>query len=173
MLIKIYRFLKKLILKLLKYFYTQKIKQQAFSVGKNLKVNGKSSVGPNTHLGNDVNFNGMIIEGNGKVVIGNNFHSGRECLMLTSYHNYDFGKSIPYDNTYINKDIYIEDNVWLGTRVAILGGVTIGEGAIIQAGSVVVSDIPKYSIVGGAPANIFKYRDINHYKKLKKEKKFF
>lgn len=36
------------------------------------------------------------------------------------------------------------------------GGVTIGEGAIIQAGSVVVSDIPKYAIAGGSPAKVFK-----------------
>jgi len=66
----------------------------------------------------------------------------------------------------------IEDNVWLGHRVIILGGVTIGEGAIIQAGSVVVKDIPKYAIAGGHPAKVFKYRDIKHYNRLKKEKKF-
>lgn len=173
MLIRIFRFFKKLKLKLLKIFYTQKIKQQAYSVGNNLKVNGKSSVGYNTHLGSNVNFNGMSIGGYGKVTIGNNFHSGVDCLMLTSYHNYDFGESIPYDDTYINKDIQIDDNVWLGSRVIILGGLHIGEGAIIQAGSVVVSDIPKYGIAGGSPAKVFKYRDINHYKKLKKEKKFF
>jgi len=52
------------------------------------------------------------------------------------------------------------------------GNITIGEGAIIQAGSVVVSDIPKYAIAGGDPAKVFKYRDIEHYEKLKKEKKF-
>ena len=52
-------------------------------------------------------------------------------------------------------------------------GVKIGEGAIIQAGSCVTSDVPKYAVVGGHPAKIFKYRDIKHYKKLKKEGKFF
>ena len=54
----------------------------------------------------------------------------------------------------------------------VLGGVTIGEGAIIQAGSVVVKDIPKYAIAGGHPCIPFKQRDIVHYLKLKKEKKF-
>ena len=53
-----------------------------------------------------------------------------------------------------------------------MGGVTIGEGAIIQAGSVVVSNIPKYAIAVGHPAKVFKYRDIEHYKKLKEEGKF-
>jgi acetyltransferase-like isoleucine patch superfamily enzyme len=50
--------------------------------------------------------------------------------------------------------------------------VTVGEGSIIQAGSVVVKDIPKYAIAGGHPAKVFKYRDIEHYKKLKMENKF-
>lgn len=51
-------------------------------------------------------------------------------------------------------------------------GVTIGEGAIIQAGAVVVSDIPPCAIAGGAPAKVFKYRNKEHYYKLKQEKKF-
>ena len=54
----------------------------------------------------------------------------------------------------------------------VLGGVTIGEGAIIQAGSVIIKDIPKYAIAGGHPAKVFKYRDIEHYIKLKIEKRF-
>ncbi|MCQ2964441.1 MAG: acyltransferase, partial [archaeon] len=76
------------------------------------------------------------------------------------------------DKTVISKEVVIEDNVWLGNRVIVLPGVTIGEGAIIQAGSVVVSDIPKCAIAGGHPAKVFKYRDIGHYEKLKKEGKF-
>jgi acetyltransferase-like isoleucine patch superfamily enzyme len=92
--------------------------------------------------------------------------------MITQIHNYDHGNKIPYDDTYIYKDILIKDNVWLGSRVIILGGVTVGEGAIIQAGSVVVSDIPDYAIAGGHPAKVFKYRDKEHYKKLKKQGKF-
>ena len=123
-------------------------------------------------LGNNVNFNGMIIGGLGMVKIGDNFHSGTNCLMLTDFHNYDTGTKIPYDSTYISKDIIIEDNVWLGSRVIILGGVKIGEGVIIQAGSVVVKDIPKYGIAGGHPAKVFKYRNIEHYEKLKKQKRF-
>ncbi len=49
---------------------------------------------------------------------------------------------------------------------------TIGEGAIIQAGSVVCKDIPPLAIAGGHPAIPFKYRDKEHYENLKKEKKF-
>ena len=152
--------------------YSNKVKKVANVVGNDLKVNGPSYVTPKTELGNNVNFNGIKIQGQGKVIIGDNFHSGIECMLITDIHNYDNGKSIPYDETVISKDIIIKDNVWIGNKVTILAGVTIGEGAIIQAGSVVVKNIPKYGIAGGHPAKVFKYRDKKHYEQLKKEKRF-
>jgi len=144
----------------------------AKKVGSGLKVNGRSIVSRNTILGNNVNFNGMKILGQGVVVIGDNFHSGPGCLIMNSYHNYDNGSAIPYDSTYIHKDVTIEDNVWLGSNVTVLGGVHIGEGAVIQIGSVVVSDIPPLAIAGGHPARVYKYRNKDHYFRLKKEAKF-
>lgn len=152
--------------------YSNKVKKVANVVGNDLKVNGPSYVTPKTELGNNVNFNGIKIQGQGKVIIGDNFHSGIECMLITDIHNYDNGKSIPYDETVISKDIIIKDNVWIGNKVTILAGVTIGEGAIIQAGSVVVKNIPKYGIAGGHPAKVFKYRNKEHYEQLKKEKRF-
>lgn len=158
--------------KLKAFIYTKRVKFQCERFGNSLKVNFKSSVTNRTILHDNVNFNGMNISGGGKVEIGNNFHSGQNCLMITQNHNFDTGNAIPYDDTYILKDIYIEDNVWIGDRVIILGGVTIEEGSIIQAGSVVVSDIPKYAIVGGHPAKVFSQRNIEHYEKLKTACKF-
>ena len=146
--------------KIRKKLYLHRCKRVAKSYGDGLKVNGESYVTPNTTLGNNVNFNGMKIQGSGNVIIGDNFHSGIECMIIT------------YDDTIISKDVIIEDNVWLGNRVIVLPGVRIGEGAIIQAGSVVVKDVEKYAIAGGHPAKVFKYRDIDHYEKLKKEGKF-
>lgn len=154
-----------------KKWYTNRVKAGCLSCGENLKVNGKSIVNSNTILGDNVNFNGMTIQGNAKVKIGSNFHSGIECMMITDFHNYE-GDAIPYDSTVISKEIIIEDNVWIGNRVIILGGSHIKEGAIIQAGSVVVGEIEKYAIAGGHPAKEFKKRNIEHYEKLKKEKKF-
>ena len=71
-----------------------------------------------------------------------------------------------------NMPVHIGKNCWIGAGAIILPGVTIGEGAIIQAGSVVVNDIPKYAIAGGHPAKVFSSRDKDHYEKLKKEGKF-
>lgn len=148
------------------------VKQRCASYVDRVQVGGVTHVTKNTYLGNNVNFNGLVITGNGRVDIGNNFHSGPDCLFICQNHNFNEGDSIPYDSTYVLKDIVIEDNVWLGSRVIVLGGVTIGEGAIIQAGSTVVSDIPKYAIAGGHPAKVFSQRDIEHYEKLKAENKF-
>ena len=135
-------------------------------------VGGFTRLSKNTYLGKNPSFNGLIINGIGKVVFGDNFHSGTDCLIITSIHNYDYGKKIPYDETHIEKPVIIQDNVWIGDRVTILGKVTIGEGAIIQAGAVVVKDVPPGAIVGGNPAQIFKYRDMDHYQKLKDKKMF-
>lgn len=147
-------------------------KYQCASYKGRVYVGGPTTLTRNTHLGNNVNFNGLVISGKGRVTIGDNFHSGPGCLFICQNHNFDAGNAIPYDNTYVCKDINIEDNVWLGSRVIVLGGVSIGEGAIIQAGSCVVSDIPAYAIAGGHPARVFSQRNIEHYEKLKAEGKF-
>lgn len=56
------------------------------------------------------------------------------------------------------KEIRIGNDVWIGTRVLIMGGVKIGNGAVVAAGAVVTKDVPPYAIVGGVPAKIIKYR---------------
>jgi len=157
--------------KILNRYYKRVIIRTCKKYEEPLRVNGQSYVNANTYLGKNVNFNGLKIHGEGKVIIGDNFHSGIGCSLITQTHNY-MGNKIPYDETYLYGDIVIEDNVWLGQEVIVLPGITIGEGAIIQAGSVVVKDIPKYAIAGGHPATVFKQRDIEHYNRLKQEGKF-
>jgi len=151
---------------ILRYFYTKRAVKKIKKYLETPVVNYKSNFNDNTYLGRNCHFNGMDINGAGKVIIGDNFHSGPECLMITQNHNIN-GNALPYDSTYICKDIIISDNVWLGSRVIILGGVKIGEGAVIQAGSVVTSDIPPLSIAGGHPAKVFSKRNSEHYFKLK------
>lgn len=158
--------------KICTYFYGRQVFLKAKSIGKNFYCGGFSTVTSTTILDDNVSFNGMKIQGKGIVKIGRYFHSGTECLILSQNHNYDTGKAIPYDEEYICKDVEIGDFVWFGSRVIVLPGTKIGEGAIIQAGSVVHGEIPPYAIAGGNPAKVFKYRDIEHFKKLKEEGKF-
>ncbi len=162
-------------LRLYRSWRRNRMKKNALEVirgyGDSIYVNGPTILNQNTFLGSNVSFNGLKVIGTGKVEIGDNFHSGMECVLITDTHNYK-GTKIPYDETYIVKDIIIEDNVWLGHGVIILGGVRIGEGAIIQAGSVVVKNIPPLAIAGGNPAIAFKERDREHYFSLKSSGSF-
>lgn len=54
--------------------------------------------------------------------------------------------------------IEIGHDVWIGARAIIMGGIKIGDGAIIAAGAIVTKDIPPYSVVGGVPAKVIRYR---------------
>lgn len=167
---KIFRKIKKIIKGCRKLSYTE-IAQQSFeSYGIGLKVNAPCTWLAKIKVGNYCNFNGMQIRG-GVCEIGNYFHSGVECMIIAENHNYE-GTMIPYDNTYIQKKVEIGDFVWLGNRVTIVGNVKIGKGAIIGAGSVVVKDVPDYAIVGGNPAKVIKYKDIEHFKELESTKMF-
>ena len=152
--------------------YGYQVIHTAKSIGKNFWCNGFSHVNENTILGECVNFNGMTITGKGNVNIGNYFHSGIENLIITQTHNYETGDAIPYKGTE-HRDVVIGDFVWFGSRVTILPGTKIGDGVVVQAGSVVHGEIPPLAVIGGNPAQIIKYRDKEHYEKLLNEKKYY
>ena len=153
------------------FYYTNLAKIQLKSYGHHLRINGPCSFGNNVIIGNHCNFNGMKAVGKGSISFGDYFHSGIECMIISTNHNYE-GESIPYDKTFIHKKIDIGPYVWFGNRVLVTGNVTIGEGAIIAAGSVVVNDIPPLAIAGGNPARVIKFRNKEHYYKLKSEGRF-
>lgn len=104
-------------------------------------------------LGNSwTNYNIQIRCGN-KIEIGNNCTFGRHVSILDS----DF-HVIKENDKIINpsKPVIIADNVWIGHNAMILKGVTVGEGAIVAAGSVVTKDVPPHSVVAGNPAKVIK-----------------
>lgn len=119
-------------------------------------------------VGNHSSFNGFTATGWGQVSIGNYFHSGTNVKIMLGSHDYDHDDRIPYGKRHTVKEVVIEDFVWIGSDVIISGNVRVGEGAIIAIGSVVVKDVPQYAIVGGNPAKVIKYRDIEHFESLKK-----
>ena len=149
-------------------------KRMIHSWGKGLGVNSfsLSSSKAIVDVGQNVNFNGVRIIGWGGVKIGNNFHSGTNVKFMLGSHDFDTGDAVPYGRGHTSKQVNIGDNVWLGSDVTISGNVNIGDGAVVAIGSVVVKDVPKCAIVGGNPAKVIKYRDIDHYEKLVSENKF-
>ncbi len=128
----------------------------------------KFSIDPTSHIKSDT-----FIECSGGVCIGRYFHTGRGLTILSVAHDYKNASKIPYDERIILKKIVIKDFVWCGLNVTILSGVTIGEGAIIAANTIVTKDVPPYAIVGGNPARIIKYRDIDKFIILKNRGDFY
>jgi acetyltransferase-like isoleucine patch superfamily enzyme len=126
----------------------------------------KLSVGNDVRLGEN-----SYIYARGGLTIGNNVKMGPQVFIWTSNHNYYSPKSLPYDTKGQNKPVKIEDNVWIASRAIIIPGITIGEGAVVGMGAVVTKDVPPCAVVGGNPAKILKYRDIDVYKKLKNKNK--
>lgn len=94
-----------------------------------------------------------------KITIGNDVAISHDVTIMDSDAHY-----IDYENYEISKPVYIEDNVWIGTRTTILKGVRIGKGSVVAAGSVVTKDVPPNSIVAGIPARVIKQNITWHNK---------
>lgn len=94
--------------------------------------------------------------------IGNNVIFGPCPTIITGDHRTDvIGKYIIDSTEKLPENdipVIIEDDVWCGCNVTILKGVTIGRGSIIAAGAVVTKSCPPYSVIGGIPAKVLKYR---------------
>lgn len=155
-------------------FWSKIFKFQCASTGNNLRVSTFCKISRESivSVGEYFHSNGLRISGRGIVKIGKYFHSGENCKMMLGSHDYDNGDAIPYGTKFTNKCINISDFVWIGSDSIVSGNVSIGKGAIVAIGSVVVKDVPDYAIVGGNPARIIKYRNIDHFNKLLLDSKF-
>jgi acetyltransferase-like isoleucine patch superfamily enzyme len=95
----------------------------------------------------------------GKIIVGDRVSISQEVVILTADHDVNSP-----DFAGREREVTIEDYVWIGTRAMILPGVTIGKGALVAAGSVVTRDVAPYSVVAGIPAKVIKVRptDLNY-----------
>lgn len=111
---------------------------------------------------------GHISATNAKFVMKKNSVSSTGLMVRTGNHMQEVGKWFRYiDDAYklshsapgeYDKDVTVEEDVWLGVNVTLLSGVTVGRGSIVAAGAVVSKDVPPYSIVGGVPAKFIKFK---------------
>ena len=115
----------------------------------------KMKIGKGTSIGE---YSHITCAGN--ITIGNNVLTGRFVLISDNSHGEITREQMllpPLARPVVSGgDITIGDRVWLGDRVVVLGGVHIGEGAVIGANAVVTHDIPPFSVAVGVPAKVIK-----------------
>jgi maltose O-acetyltransferase len=123
------------------------------SVGDNLHVNQPLRVdyGCNIRLGHDVfvNFNLTVLD-EGPVTIGNHVFIGPNVSIYTACHPVDPEER--RDGREWAEPVTIGNDVWIGGGATILPGVTIGDGSVVAAASVVSRDVPPRTVVAGSPA---------------------
>ena len=92
----------------------------------------------------------------GPVKIGNNVNLAQNIIISGLNHNYSDPDKTIISQGVNTSEVIIEDDVWIGANSVILAGITIGKHSVIGAGSVVIRDVPPYSIVVGNPGKIIK-----------------
>lgn len=109
--------------------------------------------GPGVSFGDDCFLNfGCTLLAIGGITIGDGAFIGPHCVLATEYHPEEPDRR----HELLTKPIAIGRNAWLGADVKVLAGVTIGENAIVAAGSVVTKDVPPNTVVAGTPARIIR-----------------
>jgi acetyltransferase-like isoleucine patch superfamily enzyme len=139
------------------------------NIGDNLYISDNcsirnSKIGSNTYLNRNVQVLNCEIGKYCSIGTDVKLGMGKHPTNMVSTHPTFYANNKPYstyaDDMYFNEytNIVIGNDVWIGSNVIILGEVSISNGAIIAAGSIVTKDIPPYAIAGGIPAKIIKYR---------------
>lgn len=95
---------------------------------------------------------------NSRIIIGANVLMGPGVKIFSSNYTSTDTEVPMILQPFVEKNIVIENDVWLGSNSIIVAGVKIGKGSIITAGSVVTKDIPEYVVAGGIPAKFIKSR---------------
>ncbi|MCR5537000.1 MAG: sugar O-acetyltransferase [Succinivibrio sp.] len=126
----------------------EKIRQLFARVGQRVMVRAplQVDVGRCVEIGSNVFFNlGVNLMSMGGIFIGSGVMVGPHVDLITIDH--DLGNLIKIKAS----AIYIEDNVWIGAKATVLAGVTLHEGCVIGAGSVVTHDMPAHTLCFGNP----------------------
>lgn len=116
-----------------------------FGSGRGIELGDNSGIGLNCRVA-------------GPLVIGNDVMMAPNVTIVTQNHKIS-DLNVPMRlQTAPKQKVTINDDVWIGTNVIILPGITVGKGSVIAGGAVVTKDVPEYAIVGGNPAKVIKFR---------------
>lgn len=124
--------------------------------GSRLDPGVRISFPQNVFIGNDVSMGSGVNLGassQGFITIGDRCAIASGTRIVTATHDPDV---LPVSRVGINKSVTIGEDIWIGTGAIILPGITIYDGAIVAAGSVVTKDVPADCMVGGVPSRLIK-----------------
>jgi maltose O-acetyltransferase len=123
------------------------VKQKAY-IGKatGLVIGDNSQLGQNSRIGPSVSM-------------GENVVMGPDVVIMTTAHAWvDPDVPIRLQGDVPIDPVIIGDDVWLGTRVIVMPGITIGKGAVVGAGSIVTKDVCEFAVMAGVPAKQIRWR---------------
>lgn len=129
--------------------------------GKNINIERGADFGSGTliEIGNNSGI-GINCSVPANLKMGNDVMMGPDVMIIGENHRFD-DLQIPMNVQGFKETapVNIGDDVWIGARVIILPGITIGRGSIIGAGAVVTKDVPPFTICAGNPAHVIRTRD--------------
>ena len=133
------------------------VSQQVFIAGK-LDLRGDGDIYSRLNIGERTTINTPCqIELNAPVRIGKRVGIGHNTVIITS--NHELGPAEQRMARMVKEPVTIGDGTWIGARVTILPGITIGPGAMVAVGSVVTRDVPANAKVAGNPAKVIGWLD--------------
>lgn len=131
-----------------------------FSIFRNTIINDYSYVGPNARINNCVIGKYCSISSN--LTIGLASHPTDRFSSSPIFFRQDNGVGIDWVKGFFYDDnierTIVGNDVWIGDNVTIIGGVSIGNGAVLASGCIVTKDVGAYEVVGGVPAKVIKKR---------------
>ncbi|MEO9240176.1 MAG: acyltransferase [Jatrophihabitantaceae bacterium] len=121
-----------------------------------LRNGERISIGSGSHVGQWCSL--WAGDSSGRIEIGEHALLAPEVFITASDYDFDAGLGPVMDLPKREADVRIGANTWLGAKVVVVAGVSIGEGAIVAAGSVVTRDVPAYAVAAGVPARVIRHR---------------
>ncbi|MBI3813103.1 MAG: acyltransferase [Nitrospinae bacterium] len=112
------------------------------------------SIGRNVGIGRNCYLQAGV---DSRIVIGDNCLIGSGVIFVGMGNTADIDRPIS-EQPLTTGDIIIEKGVWIGSGAVLLGGINVGEGAVIAAGAIATKDVPINAVVGGVPAKVIKMR---------------
>jgi acetyltransferase-like isoleucine patch superfamily enzyme len=120
-----------------------------------MEIEGPGAIYENVTIGDHCSLTTpLFLNASAAIRIGNRVVIGHHVVIVTDSHRMD--DPAQRGGERFARPVAVEDGVWIGARATILAGVTLGQGCVVAAGSVVTRDVPPHTLVGGVPARVLK-----------------